>query len=138
MNPKLEEKGILSGGEDHELAFCCAGTKSRLCADCASQNSALDVCVYRKILHLQRLCASSCRLKPSWLYALHMGLLFSFKHICLFESPMIMITLRPFTPAPGSVLVGPLGDPTKGGTEHGEVHIPAIIKIEMVHFKTQI
>ena len=34
----------------------------------------------------------------------------------------------------GSVLVGPLGDPTKGGTEHGEVYIPAIIKIQMVHF----
>ena len=34
----------------------------------------------------------------------------------------------------GSVLVGPLGDPTKGGTEHVEVYIPAIIKNQMVHF----
>ena len=36
---------------------------------------------------------------------------------------------------PGSVLVGPLGALTRGGTEHFEVDIPAMIKIQGVHSK---
>ena len=39
-----QRKRKFQAEEDHELVFCCAGTKSRLCAGCASQNSVLVVC----------------------------------------------------------------------------------------------
>ena len=37
-------------------------------------------------------------------------------------------------PSSGSVFGQASKAPTKGGTEHGEVYIPAIIKIQRVHF----
>ena len=54
--------------------------------------------------------------------------------ICVYVAWLGGGAIIPGTRTRGSVLVGPLGDPTKGGTEHGEVYIPAIIKIQMVHF----
>ena len=43
LETKTRRKIEFEAGEDHELAFCCAGTMSRLCAGCASQNSVLVV-----------------------------------------------------------------------------------------------
>ena len=43
LEPNTRRKIKFEAGEDHKLAFCCAGTKSRLCAGFASQNSVLVV-----------------------------------------------------------------------------------------------
>ena len=47
---------------------------------------------------------------------------------CVLVGKQISVGIGISSVAYGSVLVGPLGDPAKDGTEHGEVYIPAIIK----------